>query len=335
MEHLAQGRPLPHSKLRVNLLIHTHSFGLRRSMGVWKRLLTEAGFNLTVTEFLSDPIHRISRAVRRSRVTLTRRPMYDVNIFYETLHPNWFPAARINCLSPNQEWFPDHQRQLLPRLDCVICKTHYAESLFQRLGCRTAFTGFTTPDRWRPTPEKDFRRVLHVAGLSNQKGTRAINAVWLRHPEWPLLQLFWTAPNASVIPSSNISWTSTYVPEPDLLAVQNASGIQLCPSEAEGFGHYLLEAMSTGAVVLTTDAPPMNEFVTADRGILVSYSRTALRGAGTNYYVDLDALEHAISHALEMDDSSRHALGARAREWYLQNDREAAERVREALLSLC
>ena len=37
--------------------------------------------------------------------------------------------------------------------------------------------------------------------------------------------------------------------------------VHICPSAREGFGHYINEARSVGAVVLTIDAAPMSEFV--------------------------------------------------------------------------
>ncbi|MES2199112.1 MAG: glycosyltransferase [Chlamydiota bacterium] len=60
----------------------------------------------------------------------------------------------------------------------------------------------------------------------------------------------------------------------DLRKIQNKTGIHLCPSEVEGFGHCIFEALSTGAVVITTDAPPMNEFI-KDPRCLVPFSHSA------------------------------------------------------------
>jgi hypothetical protein len=37
-------------------------------------------------------------------------------------------------------------------------------------------------------------------------------------------------------------------------------GVHLCLSSKEGFGHYLNSARASGALVVVTDHPPMNEF---------------------------------------------------------------------------
>ena len=64
----------------------------------------------------------------------------------------------------------------------------------------------------------------------------------------------------------------------------------------------VLEALSTGAVVLTTNAAPMNEHVDGDYGVLVDYDRQSSRHLGTNFYVDLKKLETAITQLIEMRD---------------------------------
>jgi hypothetical protein len=46
-------------------------------------------------------------------------------------------------------------------------------------------------------------------------------------------------------------------------------GLHLCPSEREGFGHYIFGPMSIGAIVVTANAPPMNELVDSSCGVLV------------------------------------------------------------------
>jgi glycosyltransferase involved in cell wall biosynthesis len=124
---------------------------------------------------------------------------------------------------------------------------------------------------------------------------------------------------------------TTFVEDGVLRGIQNAAGVHICASEAEGFGHYIVEAMGTGALVVTTDAPPMNELVHPDRGILVGYAGTAPQGMGTNFFIDPGKCEQAIVRILEMDEPIRRSLGIRAREWFLENDRQFFTRLRECL----
>lgn len=76
-----------------------------------------------------------------------------------------------------------------------------------------------------------------------------------------------------------------------------------------------MEAMRCGAVALTTDAPPMNELVGRDRGILVPFGGSKPQNLGVNYYVDESALEAAIDSLIAMPTDAKAALGERARTW--------------------
>ena len=86
--------------------------------------------------------------------------------------------------------------------------------------------------------------------------------------------------------------------------------------------------------MLTTDAPPMNELVTPDRGILVPYSRTGTQRLATTYFVDADAVGAGVERMLALDAPQRRILQERARDWYERNDREFRQRIVEAVAEL-
>jgi len=127
---------------------------------------------------------------------------------------------------------------------------------------------------------------------------------------------------------------SDYIDDADLRALQNRNLFHLCPSETEGFGHHLVEGMSTGAITLATDAPPMNEMVTNARGVLVAYAHTGKQQLATTYFVDDNALEAGIERMIAFDANERRALSQAARAWWEQNDREFRQRLAAAIRSL-
>ena len=116
-----------------------------------------------------------------------------------------------------------------------------------------------------------------------------------------------------------------------LCRLQNESALYLCPSEAEGFGHIILEGLSVGGVVITTDAPPMNELVTPDAGLLVAVERTEPMGIGERYFVNLDDLERKIRRALEMSQTERAAFGRAARARFEAIDQAFRSRIKACL----
>jgi hypothetical protein len=71
---------------------------------------------------------------------------------------------------------------------------------------------------------------------------------------------------------------------------------------------------------VTTDAPPMNELVTPDRGFLVAYNRSTPKDLGRRYYVDPNQLEQQLEAIFKLSLEERRAIGQTARDWYLEND---------------
>jgi hypothetical protein len=320
--------------LRVNILIHVHSFGLRRDLRVLREVLRGRPVELTITAFEPAFIQRVRRAMRRAANLALPRKRYDLNVFVEEISEHWLPFARVNCLMPHQEWLSETSRALLPRLDVVLSKTRFAEKIFTDLGLRSVYTGFTTLDRYNPSIPKDYGACIHVAGSSLQKGSMAVNHVWRDNPSFPRLDMYWYEPSARPVAAPNIRIEREFVTEHAIHEAQNTCGIHLCPSEAEGYGHYLAEAMSCGALVVTTDAPPMNELVRPERGVLVGYASQAPQAVGMNYYVDEGKLAEAMGGIFAMTLQERKRLGDAARAWFVDNDRAFRERFWEVLQGL-
>jgi glycosyltransferase involved in cell wall biosynthesis len=116
-----------------------------------------------------------------------------------------------------------------------------------------------------------------------------------------------------------------------LRKLQNECGLHLCPSRSEGWGHNLVEGLSCGALVLTTDAPPMNEHVRPEYGVLIPAGRSEPRHMGINHFVGIDRLETAIEAAIHMPEAEKIAKGELARQRFLDIDKGFRERVAELL----
>ena len=267
--------------------------------------------------------------LKSPRAIVSREFRADAAFHLERVAPWWKWKAKKHLLVPNQERFP---RRLLGRLgmiDHVLCKSRHAQQVFSEHHAAVEFIGFTSEDRVLPDAAPDYSRFFHLAGKSTLKNTAALLDLWEKHPEWPVLTLVQHPDNAPARVPPNVDLVSRYLPDDELRAMQNLHGIHLCPSLSEGWGHYIVEAMSCRAVALVTDAPPMNELVAATRGVVVSYERTEPRHLGTNFHIDRERLEKAIGRLAGMPDDEKRNLGSRARDWFLRNDREFRERIAE------
>lgn len=264
---------------------------------------------------------------------------FDVTFFIESVFPEYLPLARRNFLVPNTEWFRDENLPHLPRLEALLCKTPSAERFLAGLGAPVRPFAWTSPDRGDGTlaAARTPLTCLHISGASVLKGTEAVHDAWLRHPEWPPLTIVRRArdygggerPPLAAAPNLRIE--SGHLPADALRALQRESAVHLIPSQAEGYGHIIAEGMSCGAVVVTTDAPPMHELVTPERGVLVPVARSEPMRRSFRHFIDISALEAQLSRVFAMDAAERAALGARARGWFEAQDRLFEERLRMVL----
>jgi GR25 family glycosyltransferase involved in LPS biosynthesis len=252
-------------------------------------------------------------------------------IHLEGLAPRFLGAALETVLIPNQEWFRLVHKPLLVRVDRVLAKTEAGARAFAPFAAPVYRLGFTSRDRLDRTVARDHRRMLHLAGGSFLKGTDALLRAWARNPHWPTLILIENNRATPREVPANVQLIGEFLDDAALRELQNSCGIHLCPSEVEGWGHHLVEAMSCGAVVLTTDAAPMNELVRPDCGILVPTAGQTPRKLGMRHFVDDAALEAAIGALLALPDAALIAMGAAARRAYDAIDARFRAALRDLL----
>lgn len=243
----------------------------------------------------------------------------DINIFMEVICPQWFKCVKLNWLVPNPECYVQ-DLSLLNQIDLVLCFTHEAEQIFKELGNNTYYSGFTSFDCYHREIEKNFSHYLHTQGKSNMKGTQAIADAWKYNRELPKLTVISHYCNSPFF-QDNLEWIPNRIAEKRLRDLQNDCGIHLCPSETEGFGHYIMEAMSAGAVVITTDAPPMNEFIT-DKRCLIPYQKQEKWFLATRYFIAPEDLENTIANLSALPENELREIGENNRRMYQQKTLE-------------
>jgi glycosyltransferase involved in cell wall biosynthesis len=270
---------------------------------------------------------------------LSRHPQFDLNLFIESVFPEFLPTARLNCLFVNPEWFRDQNLAHVRRLDLLLCKTPSAVGAFRDLPVLCRDLGFTSPDKRIPGFERgEPIRCLHLSGQSALKGSEAVVEAWSHHPEWPELTVVrrahrYGAEKAPPLrPLPNVRYLTEYVSELELQRLQNACQVHVIPSQAEGYGHVIGEAMSCGAVVVTTDAPPMNELVTPARGVLIRVARSEPMRRSMRHYIDITDLEAKLNHVFAMSPERRTELGLKARAWYEAQDLRFQENLRSLVV---
>jgi glycosyltransferase involved in cell wall biosynthesis len=249
-----------------------------------------------------------------------RGERFDINFHLELVGKDHMAQAPRNIYVPNPEWYYAHLwDRLMPRMSEVWAKTRDCESIFRAKHHRVEYSGWTSRDMHMPSAERIAGRVLHVAGDSDAKGTEAVLAAAVAMPFTAFTIISRRKrPMASV---ANINFLVD-VSDEVLAEAMNAHRIHLCPSSYEGFGHYINEAKACEAVVITTNAPPMNELVTRDFGVGVAPSRLSYKNLGTHQHVSGMDLADAVSRVMAVSEGILSDLGRRARVDYVRR-REA------------
>lgn len=241
----------------------------------------------------------------------------DVNIFLEVINPRHLTHARQNWIVPNSEWWYPEWNQYLNYFSRVLCKTRDCYDLWSRkIGPqKCVYTGFEANDYYAP----DVPRVptfLHLAGKSETKNTAAVMDAWREHHlPYPLIV---SAFKPEIVRLTRGVPNVTQVERfPSVVETMNQCRFHIMPSKNEGFGHAIHEALGCGGVVITTDAPPMNEFVGVDRRFLIPVSQKVSRLMTHFYEVNPMAIAHAVHKAAQtpMDDLLQ--IGEKARAGFL------------------
>jgi hypothetical protein len=340
---LPEARPAPAARaLRVRVIGKANGVGLSRDLELLAAALRTCGCKVQ-----ERACERRDRKRRRSLLTqlLARARRlagaashvnYDVNIMLEHVWPQFLHEASCNVLVPNPEWFDRRDAAFLGLFDRVWTKTELAEQLFAARGCRSLHIGFDSEDRLTPEIAR-LPHFLHLGGRSALKGTQRLVALWRQHPEWPRLTVVQDAATRGAIPpvsATNIVHKSDFIEDQELRTLQNAHRFHLCMSEAEGWGHYIAEAASVGAVTFTSDAAPMNELISSERGILVGTFPGEQHNLVRLARFDEPALEQAVGHALRLSEAQLEAISAAARRWFVANKLGFITRVQAAIADI-
>ena len=231
-----------------------------------------------------------------------RTPPADVNIFDEVVNPNAFPAAPVQWVMPHPEWwFQGWERY---HWDKVLCKTRDCERIFrEKVGDRSQYIGWLANDLYNPDIKRE-KKFLHVAGKSHFKNTDAVIQGCL----WAGVQLTLVG---EVVNRRVEDW--------ELVRLMNSHFCQIMPSEYEGYGHVLHESQSTGQILITTDAPPMN--LVKPSFVIPSIS-TRQHHAGTLHKVSPLDVCRTVKRVLALPDNEVERLRLEARQSYFRGVKE-------------
>ncbi|EQC26889.1 hypothetical protein SDRG_15312 [Saprolegnia diclina VS20] len=252
-----------------------------------------------------------------------------------------FPPTKKIVLMPNVE-MGELQPWHYHRADIVLAKSRdaynriwawYNQDFNNPRGAKVLYTQHTTSDATvlvrnassndqlnGPLAPKNFSQlsVVHANGKSPFKNAVRMLQCWKDHPEFPVLHQYssddWSNGTYNELwhgqPPANVDFHfGKYVSSLGFANILNDATVIVCPSSMEGFGHYINQARAAGALVVTTDAPPMDEFVDDDSGVLIHgitpWKQNATMGQHIVFEVPTRAICESIQVILAMDAHER------------------------------
>jgi hypothetical protein len=224
---------------------------------------------------------------------------------------------------PNSEWWGHCWEAFVPRFSKVLCKTKDCLAIWQRkVGTRAIFTGFEANDFYQPDVKR-LPKFLHLAGKSETKNTAAVIAAWRDYhlPYKLIVSAFKPTIMQQCMNVPNVTLVTRFADDA-AQQIMNECQFHIMPSKNEGFGHAIHEALGCKGVVITTDAPPMNEFTGVDKRLLIPVEHKVPRPPLTFFYeVNPGVLANTIHKAAQLAPSVLESIGDDARAGFL-SDRE-------------
>jgi len=294
----------------INIISHDNGVGLTNDIRIITDLLKPNKIQVGFVETFD----KTDKPIKHHDIKHAR-----VNIFIEHFVPKLLHYADVNILIPNPEWWWRINDKYIKEFDCIICKTKEAMRVFSRFNKNSIYTGFIGDDIFDKTIDKELF-YLHASGRSSAKGSKTVFNTWKENKEFNKL-LFLKYENTAEY-KDNLKNVTKYLKRVDgdiYRKLQNRAAFHLCPSETEGFGHYLWEGMSSCGIVITTDAPPMNEIV-IDKRFLAKPYKKQINNLGVNYYVSPKDLARVIKfcHTLKLSDVND--IGLQNRDKFLRQN---------------
>lgn len=182
----------------------------------------------------------------------------------------------------NPDYFDEIDQKNVKRLTGMLHKSRYSYSLFKQThkNIKHVYLGWTSDDVYKDYIKKDYNKAYVQIGAALRRQPDLISKILTTNPEFPATTItqydqreiisFPFPAKFRAPKGKNIHQIIIAKLEFDAVKnLMNENGIHLCLGEAEGFGHYINEGRSSKAVIVAMDAPPMNELINKDNGILV------------------------------------------------------------------
>lgn len=306
--------------MRVNLIsTHRNQTGLAHDVdilqGIWSTINKDIKF-------------------RRVLNAQPECPEAEINVFFEVLNPSLFTYARKNIYIPNPEWTYQTWKSYLSSIDEIWVKTYEAQQIFNKLHSNVRYIGWTSIAKG-VSSKKNFHKAVYLAGKNIYRHPQIIVDAYKTHPrliDLPELHLMYDGTRIKVeIPEelrNKIKEYPSTLKEAQYNEIIHDCGLAICISGAEGFGHAVNEAASTGAILLLNEIEPFCEFDYEMINCKNSQKVNHPECLGVIWKTEVPDLQDALSTYLNISYTERKKLSEANVKSYIVNHTGWMERMK-------
>ena len=272
-------------------------------------------------------------------------PEAEINFFIEVVNPSLFMYASKNIWIPNPEWTYKTWEPYSKMVDEIWVKTHEAEKVFQQWGITTRYIGWTSIDKVMPDKKNYWKAIVPVG-----------KNIW-RNPK-PIIQVYMAIKRSdpslySGLPVLHIVHDSQAVPlaripeefsskiilhetmnEKDYDELLQECGLCICMSAAEGFGHAVNEAMSTGCMLLLSPIDAFRELAKEVLWVSTDKITPHPHCLGNLEDVDLSSIREALIVYASSQFGWKSACSKKSRAQYEERHQQFIQLMTETLTNL-
>ena len=261
-------------------------------------------------------------------------PEAEINVFFEVVNPSLFVYARKNIYIPNPEWTYQTWKPYFASMDEIWVKTRECERIFKELHANVRYIGWTSIGKGVPS-RKNFHKAVYIAGKNIYRHPQIIVDAYATHPrlaDLPELHLIYDGTRVKVVIPDELREKIKDYPatlkENQYNEIIQDCGLSICISGAEGFGHAVNEAASTGSVLLINEIEPFMEF--SYKSILCKNSKQIAHPEclGVIWKTEVADVQNALTQYLELSFAERKRMSEYNANAYVERHATWMERMK-------
>jgi len=265
--------------------------------------------------------------IRKVHYAMPQCAEAEINIFIENMNPSLIPYASKNIWIPNTEWTYKSWTPYSRMVDEIWVKTKEAYSIFSELAPNVKYVSWTSIDKIY-NDKKDYNKAIVLVGKNVYRNPKPILQAYLfiqkSNPE-----MYKTLPELKIphnpdhvkffFPPELSDKVTIFNPltESEYDAILSESGLAICTSAAEGFGHAVNEAMSSGCNLILSPIKPFRE-LTEDKAAFITASKTLEHPScfGDIIDVSVPSIVDRLYEYVESPTSKKRQTSEKVRELY-------------------